>query len=163
MRVKKSGMVVLFLWMTAMPAFPVFAADIMAMAKEAIGTSSENGAEQAPKAVQNVEEEEFSGFTDFFQPAVPKGEALPANTSEGVKREDANVTLPAMTVTGIVWGTKQPRAIINSEVYGEGDIVKDTEAQVKKISEEGILFLYKNKEFLMKRSQLDRAGSGEGA
>jgi hypothetical protein len=58
---------------------------------------------------------------------------------------------------------KQPRAIINSEVYGEGDIVKDTEAQVKKISEEGILFLYKNKEFLMKRSQLDRAGSGEGA
>jgi hypothetical protein len=105
----------------------------MAMAKEAIGTSSENGAEQAPKAVQNVEEEEFSGFTDFFQPAVPKGEALPANTSEGVKREDANVTLPAMTVTGIVSGTKQPRAIINSEVYGEGDIVKDTEARILKI------------------------------
>ncbi len=160
---KRSGMVVLFLWMTAMPALPVFAADIMAMAKEAIGTSSENGTGQAPKAVQNVEEEEFSGFVDFFQPAVPKGEALPVHISEGAKQEDANVTLPAMTVTGIVWGTKQPRAIINSEVYGEGDIVKDTEAQVKKISEEGILFLYKNKEFLMKRSQLDRVGSGEGA
>jgi hypothetical protein len=65
-----------------------------------------------------------------------------------------------MTVTGIVWGTKQPRAIIDGEVYGEGDIVANTEATIKKIDEAGILFLYKKKEFLMKRSKL--LGIGEG-
>jgi|GEM_PF-1200831 len=153
--------VLVFLGMAAIAAVPVRAADADAAAKEAIASQPGEGAEQAPKPVGNVEEDEFSKFTDFFKPVMPVREVVaPVQTNEEEDLQNANITLPVMTVTGIVWGTKQPRAIINGEVFGEGDIVTNTEAQVKRINEAGILFLYKKKEFLMKRSKL--LGIGEG-
>lgn len=153
--------VLVFFGMAAIAAAPVWAADVDAAAKEGIAPLPGEGAGQAPKPVGNVEEDEFSKFTDFFRPVMPVKEVVaPVETSEADDQQNANITLPVMTVTGIVWGTKQPRAIINGEIFGEGDIVTNTEAQVKRINEAGILFLYKNKEFLMKRSQL--LGIGEG-
>jgi len=153
--------VFVFLGIAVMAAAPVKAADVDAAVKEAIAPPPAEGVEQTPKPVGNVEEDEFSKFTDFFRPVMPVKEVVaPVETSEDEDQQNANITLPVMTVTGIVWGTKQPRAIINGEIFGEGDIVTNTEAQVKRINEAGILFLYKKKEFLMKRSQL--LGIGEG-
>jgi hypothetical protein len=150
-----------FFGMAAIAAVPVRAADVDVAAKEAIAPPPGAGAEEAPKRVENPEEDEFSKFTDFFRPVMPVKEVVaPVETSEEENQQNANIALPVMTVTGIVWGTKQPRAIINGEIFGEGDIVTNTEAQVKRINEAGILFLYKKKEFLMKRSQL--LGIGEG-
>lgn len=167
-QVKREGIILLFFGIAAITVVPVSAADLMVMAKEAIAPSAEAGVKnpslEIPEVVQNAEEDEFSGFNDFFQSALPEKEEGASTQTGNVAtgQEDANVTLPAMTVSGIVWGTIQPRAIINGDIYEEGDIVKDAEAQVKRINEEGILFMYKDKEFLMKRSQLDRLDSRGG-
>ena len=52
-------------------------------------------------------------------------------------------------MTGIVWGAENPKAIIDGNVMGIGDTVK--EAKIVDISKEGILFDYKSKQYLMKR------------
>ena len=135
------------------------AADIAEMAKEAIGASEQPAAEETASPVAEDEaDKEFVGFSDFFMPAIPEMEEAPMPMGGGMfgGEDNANVTLPAMAVTGIVWGTKQPRAIIDGQVYGEGDVVGTTEAEILKINADGILFMYKNKEFLMKRSELVR-------
>jgi len=58
------------------------------------------------------------------------------------------VLLPSMRINGIVWGGNVPAAIIDNKVYREGDSIKD--AKVVKIVKEGVWFLYKEKDFLMK-------------
>jgi hypothetical protein len=153
--------VLVFIGIAAIAAAPGRTADADAMGKEAMAPVVEKGAGQAPALAGNTEEDDFARFTDFFIPVKPVKEVVePVYTNQEDEEANANVALPSMTVTGIVWGTKQPRAIIDGEVYGEGDTVANTEAQIKKINDEGILFLYKKKEFLMKRSKL--LGIGEG-
>lgn len=95
------------------------------------------------------EEDEFSGFDDGF----PEEDDTPVPAAvTQAQAEEESVTPPAFTVTGIVWGTDRPQAIINDGIYGEGDIIEGTEAKIKKIDEEGILFEFKEKEFLKKRA-----------
>jgi len=55
------------------------------------------------------------------------------NTSEAI-------TLPAMNVTGLVWNSKRPQAIINGQVVNIGDTVSD--AKIIKITKNEIEFLY---------------------
>jgi hypothetical protein len=151
----------IFIGIAAIAADPGRTADADATGKEVMVSPAEKGAGEVSPAIGNAEEDEFARFTDFFIPVMPVKEVVePVQTNQEEEAASINVTLPSMTVTGIVWGTKQPRAIIDGEVYGEGDIVANTEAKIKKIDEAGILFLYKKKEFLMKRSKL--LGIGEG-
>ncbi len=55
----------------------------------------------------------------------------------------------SLQVTGSVWGNNMPKAIINDQVMGIGDIVN--EATILNITKEGILFEFKDKQYLMKR------------
>ena len=55
----------------------------------------------------------------------------------------------SLKVTGLVWGAQMPKAIIDGNVVGIGDTVK--EAKILDISKVGIMFDYKGKQYLMKR------------
>jgi hypothetical protein len=55
----------------------------------------------------------------------------------------------SLRVTGSVWGNDMPKAIINDQVMGIGDIVN--EAKILNITKDGILFEFKDKRYLMKR------------
>lgn len=57
-----------------------------------------------------------------------------------------------LTVTGLVWGGDEPKAIINGEIYGIGDTIND--AQIIEITKEGIKVSYQGTEHLLKRDQL---------
>jgi type II secretory pathway component PulC len=136
---------------------PLWAQDIVESVRQEVGASG-NVTQTPSPAPENNNEEEFFGFSDFFMPAFPRPEETPkVVTSELAEEENVGVALPAMDVTGIVWGTKQPRAIIDQKVYGEGDVVEGTQAEILKINSDGILFKVKTKEFLMKRSELQKS------
>ena len=66
--------------------------------------------------------------------------------------EEEKFDYSSLNVTGLVWGTEKPKAIINGEVVGIGDVIN--EAEILNISDEGILFKYKDKEYLRKRQSL---------
>ncbi|MFH0940653.1 MAG: hypothetical protein V1840_02215 [Candidatus Omnitrophota bacterium] len=55
----------------------------------------------------------------------------------------------SLRVTGSVWGNNMPKAIINDQVMGIGDVVN--EAKILNITKDGILFEFKDKQYLMKR------------
>jgi len=58
-----------------------------------------------------------------------------------------------LRVTGLVWGNDMPKAIINDQVMGIGDVIN--EAKIFNITREGILFEFKDKQYLMKRESVD--------
>ncbi|MFH0801948.1 MAG: hypothetical protein V2A78_06115 [bacterium] len=78
-------------------------------------------------------------------PALGQQPSLPQ--AEPETPEEFDYTL--LAVTGIVWGSAKPKAIINGDVVGKGDVVNG--AEIIDISKEGILFKYNDKEYLMKR------------
>jgi hypothetical protein len=58
--------------------------------------------------------------------------------------------LPEMNVTGLVFKTKHPQAIINGQVVGIGDTIN--EAKVLKIKEGGLFVRYQSNIFFIKYS-----------
>ncbi len=71
------------------------------------------------------------------------------STGEGTTPEE-QFDYSGLHVTGIVWGNDKPKAIIDEKVVGIGDIVNN--ATIENITKEGILFKFKDKEYLMKRA-----------
>lgn len=61
------------------------------------------------------------------------------------KKPPKEIILPKFTVTGIVWGKTNPRAIIDHKVYKIGDIIKG--AKILNITQQGIQMIYEEKEF----------------
>ncbi len=57
------------------------------------------------------------------------------------------VAPPALAITGIVWSSKKPTAIIGGKLVGVGDIVND--AQIIGIEPGVVRVRYQNKEFLL--------------
>ncbi len=64
--------------------------------------------------------------------------------------KEEKIALPNFKLQGIVWGESKPRAIINSAVVGEGDIIEG--AKVVHINKGGIEFLYKGINFILERT-----------
>lgn len=58
---------------------------------------------------------------------------------------DASETLPSVNVTGIVWDSKEPIALVNSKFLKKGDEIKG--AKIVDIQLNEVKFLYKDKEF----------------
>ena len=56
------------------------------------------------------------------------------------------VTLPSLTIQGIVWGGNFPRAIIDRQVVTKGDVLPEG-IEILDISEKGIKMLYRGKIF----------------
>ena len=107
----------------------------------------------APVAVSTPPEEEDT-LEDVPDPFVssfpPKPEAAGTAKSSAQSAEPKDeFDYSSLKVTGIVWGAENPKAIIDGNVMGIGDTVK--EAKIVDISKEGILFDYKSKQYLMKR------------
>ena len=69
----------------------------------------------------------------------------PVSISDVAPEED--VVLPALTIAGITWGSSFPQAIINDKVVKAGDMIGDV--QVISIAKEGLIFLYKKKQFIL--------------
>lgn len=51
--------------------------------------------------------------------------------------------MPSLKVTGLVWNTDQPRAIINGQIVGIGDMVQDV--KILNISKDSIEILFDGK------------------
>ena len=108
----------------------------------------------APVAVSTPPEEEET-LEDVPDPFVssfpPKPEAAGTEKSSAPSAAELKdeFDYSSLKVTGIVWGAENPKAIIDGNVMGIGDTVK--EAKIVDISKEGILFDYKSKQYLMKR------------
>ena len=50
-------------------------------------------------------------------------------------------------VTGVLWGTDNPMAIINGGMYMGGSLIGDTQAKIHKIENNQITVLYKTQLF----------------
>jgi hypothetical protein len=86
---------------------------------------------------------------DPFQPLLPVEEKKPSIvTEEGVAAVEG-VTPPYLAITGILWGTDKPRAIINGDVYGVGDSIGATGATVFKIEKNTVFVMYEGAVFKM--------------
>jgi len=54
-----------------------------------------------------------------------------------------------VSVEGILWGGSVPQAIINGDVYREGDTLKTLDARILKIQDGVLNILYGGKVFLV--------------
>jgi len=118
----------------------------------------------ASSAEQNISAspvDDEQGSRNPFQPYLP-GEESPvveiystggegagglSQAPEGTSENKFDYS--SLRVTGSVWGNNMPKAIINDQVKGIGDVVN--EAEILNITKEGILFKFKDKQYLMKR------------
>lgn len=81
------------------------------------------------------EEKDPLGLPDAFQNLI----------SQLLTPKVEDITLPTLTVSGIIWGSKTPQAIINGKIIKEGDTLEGVE--VLEIRKEGIVIFYKGREF----------------
>ena len=99
---------------------------------------------------------EYTG-RDYRNPLkIPVGLTKPIEVSE---KEERRIILPVFSVQGMVWGNNRPQAIINGEVFEEGDVVQ--EAEIIVIDKQGITFLYQGKKFIVRPVSKSRKNRGE--
>lgn len=85
-------------------------------------------------------------------PRDPFASLLPQEVGPEAARTETPVVLPELQLQGLVYGQLKPRAIIDGQVVGEGDRIKDIE--VLQIQRDGVLLFYHNRRFFL------RSGSG---
>jgi len=83
----------------------------------------------------------YSQERNPFEPFLPQ-----ERREERVQPESVPVSFTpsfelSFAVQGILWGTDNPQAIIDSKVYGVGDRIKGSDAIIQRI-EDGIIFIY---------------------
>lgn len=99
-------------------------------------------------AGKGFSQESRNPFKDWFP--VIKVEPPPQPTEERpivVEPERRYFDVAMYNVDGIIWGAYKPRAIINNEIYGVGDRLG--EAEIKKISKEGVILTFKEEEYVI--------------
>ena len=71
-------------------------------------------------------------------PGSKKPEVRPSQegSGHGMASSAGEVRLPTLTIQGLIWGGPKPKAIIDNEVYGVGDVVQG--ATITEIGREGI-------------------------
>ncbi|MFH1772455.1 MAG: hypothetical protein ABH872_06525 [Candidatus Omnitrophota bacterium] len=79
-----------------------------------------------------------------FEPQLPK-KMLPVEPGKLPTPEE---NLPELSIEGVLWGTKIPQAIIEGEVYKEGDVLNNLDVKIKRIEGNTVIFLYKDREFI---------------
>jgi len=132
-----------------------------AFEKTASEQASVHGADPSPTpSALSTPSEEGDTLEDVPDPFVPcfppKPEAaitVKPSTTQSTEESRAEFDYSSLKVTGLVWGGQKPKAIIDGNVVGIGDAVK--EAKILDITKEGILFDYKGKQYLMKREGAD--------
>ena len=90
-------------------------------------------------------EEDRSPFQDYFPSKVEQPvEEAPA---EPVVEYKETFDTSAYKINGLIWGTYKPKAIINGEIYGVGDMLDS--AEITKIDKEGITLIFNNEEYVI--------------
>jgi type II secretory pathway component PulC len=85
----------------------------------------------------------FSEERDPFESVLPQDTTAP--TSNVVASADVNP--PSVKIEGILWGTDQPAAIIDGEVYKVGDTLKTVNGKLCRIEKDSVFIEYNNKIF----------------
>ncbi len=148
-----SGVVILaVLWFGSLFSFAQ-TNEIVAPA-EAPKEEAKEETKEEPATTSEKPKDETADLKDPFISALPRKETafISDMTSEqeiSLGAEEEVFDYSSLVVTGLVWGTEDPKAIINGEVFGIGDAVNGGE--IINISSDGILFKYKEKEYLMRR------------
>lgn len=94
----------------------------------------------------------MEGLKDPFVPSFPAPAVEEAAEEAFVGAPPrAALDTSAFNVTGLVWGTLAPKAIIDGDVYGIGDVIRGKEAKIVQIDKEGILFEFQGQKYLWKR------------
>ena len=99
---------------------------------------------------------EILDFKDPFVSLLPKKEPAkievttlkPATKTEKAQEQEKEIVLPSIEITGIVWNTNRPQAIVNGHVVGIGDKIDDM--VISDIRRSGIDILYLGKHFTIK-------------
>lgn len=92
-------------------------------------------------------------FKDPFVSFLPKKEKPVQSTQDikpiiTVKEKEQNITLPPLTITGVVWNTDYPQAIINQRVVSIGDTIDNI--KITAIAKAGIEVTYLGVSFILK-------------
>ena len=82
---------------------------------------------------------EAAGMRDPFAPFLPQSSLTKKTTPQEFKK---------LNVSGIIWGSNKPLAIINDKLYGIDDTVLG--AKVIEIDKKGVLLNYKGEIYLLK-------------
>lgn len=96
----------------------------------------------------------FSGMNFSLLAKNPFKELLPQKiepqkaTPQRLK-EPETTELSGLKIEGIFWDTPLPQAIINGEVYKEGDIIKRFNAQITEIRKDGVSIIYRGRVFIL--------------
>ena len=78
---------------------------------------------------------------DFFQ--------LYLYNTRTIKSEEIEISLPELTIEGIIWHSDMPQAIVDGSVVRIGDIVKGVE--IVGIEKKGIIVSYNGEKVLIER------------
>jgi len=85
-------------------------------------------------------------FRDPMKPLVAERRAAPTNTGSG-QEVAAPVTLPPMTLSGVVWDPESALAMIDGAALRVGDTIKG--AKVVEIGIDRVALVYKSKRFVL--------------
>jgi len=85
----------------------------------------------------------FSEERDPFESVLPQETA--ATSSNVTSSTDVNP--PSVKIEGILWGSEQPAAIIDGEVYKVGDKLKSLNGTLCRIEKDSVFIDYNNKIF----------------
>lgn len=86
--------------------------------------------------------------SDPFDPMFPKIEMLEEQLPQIESPELEIGPLPDLTIEGIIWGVDVPHAIINGEVYKEGDSIEGEDIKINKIERGKVLVDYSGKTYI---------------
>ena len=81
---------------------------------------------------------------DPFASLLPRKTPVADNSPPSVERV---ITPPTVNIQGLLCGTNMPMAIIDGEVYKEGDILDKSGAKLYKIEKNKICIIYQGKPF----------------
>ncbi|MBN3040824.1 MAG: hypothetical protein JW867_06820 [Candidatus Omnitrophica bacterium] len=90
-----------------------------------------------------------NSYKDPFENLLPR-EAGPEGLDKIGSQKD-KLGPPPLNIEGVMWGSSEPKTIINGEVYAVGDIVpcKGAEAKIFRIKENTVFISYGEKIFEM--------------
>ena len=76
----------------------------------------------------------------------PTGSPLSSTLIDSTK--DGVVSLPHLEIQGIIWGERNPRAIVNNQVVGKGDFVAGVE--ILEVSQKGVRIFFQGTSHFLK-------------
>jgi len=107
-----------------------------------------SGAAESDNLTENetsLPEEELM-FKNPFISLLPKPQPkVKGETSQPSISHTPLISAPALKVSGLVWNTDKPQAIVNSQIVNVGDTV--SESEIVSIEKTGIKILYKGEAF----------------